>query len=65
MLSKSGFWFGDTCFCMLIDFWGEIELVMSLAGAGACGSGLLLGICFPRRCESHLPSAGRVYSPAG
>jgi hypothetical protein len=26
MLSKSGFWFGDTCSCVLIDFWAEIEL---------------------------------------
>lgn len=26
MLSKSGFWFDGTCFFMLIDFWGEMEL---------------------------------------
>lgn len=25
MLSKSGVGFADTCFCMLIDFWGKIE----------------------------------------
>ena len=35
MLSKSGFWFGDTCFFMLIDFWGELELGDI---TGRCGS---------------------------
>lgn len=32
MLSKSGFWLGDTCFCMLIDFWGKIKLGDVTAG---------------------------------
>lgn len=38
---------------------------MSPAGAGARGSGLLFGVCFPRHCKPHLSSAVRAYSPAG
>lgn len=62
---KSGFWFDGTCFFMLIDFWGEMELGDVTCRCGARGSGLPPGVCFLGAVEPHLLLTVRAYLPAG